>query len=543
MRGFRLFTKLLGLRIQSVFRGSGKKTGDGKGIGFKIFIGVMIAYAALCFIGIFGVYFGRLADSFVDADSGFAYFSMVSVIMISIGFVTTVFAAQSQIFEAKDNDLLTSMPIPVRYILLTRIITLLIIEFAESLVIGIEAVVIYRFFAPVSAGGYWIMLLEGVGLNLITASISSLFGLILAAITSKVHRKALVTTVATLVIAAGFFMLINKGENYLNYMLDVDNYDENAAVVSIDNIMSHDMYPFYCFGKGVEDGSIKYCLIFMSMSAVVFIATVFILSPFFLRITATKKGQLRKKYSPDDNRERSVASTLLHKEMRRFFTNASYMLNTGIGLIVLLGGAIALIVGKNKILELITNYKYIGSHIGMFIIFIELFFCAINVISAPSISLEGESLWICKTIPVNPSDILIAKVRAHIIICMPFVVIFGIAANIVLPVNAAMRIAVVLIPAASTVFMGHMGVICNLMLPKFDWADESIAVKQSLAVIATMGIGFGVAIVSFIAYAVIHMLPYADGIYAVLFFAAFVIADICMYRYLKNKGSKRFLEL
>lgn len=543
MRGFRLFTKLLGLRIQSVFRGSGKKTGDGKGIGFKIFIGVMIAYAALCFIGIFGVYFGRLADSFVDADSGFAYFSMVSVIMISIGFVTTVFAAQSQIFEAKDNDLLTSMPIPVRYILLTRIITLLIIEFAESLVIGIEAVVIYRFFAPVSAGGYWIMLLEVVGLNLITASISSLFGLILAAITSKVHRKALVTTVATLVIAAGFFMLINKGENYLNYMLDVDNYDENAAVVSIDNIMSHDMYPFYCFGKGVEDGSIKYCLIFMSMSAVVFIATVFILSPFFLRITATKKGQLRKKYSPDDNRERSVASTLLHKEMRRFFTNASYMLNTGIGLIVLLGGAIALIVGKNKILELITNYKYIGSHIGMFIIFIELFFCAINVISAPSISLEGESLWICKTIPVNPSDILIAKVRAHIIICMPFVVIFGIAANIVLPVNAAMRIAVVLIPAASTVFMGHMGVICNLMLPKFDWADESIAVKQSLAVIATMGIGFGVAIVSFIAYAVIHMLPYADGIYVVLFFAAFVIADICMYRYLKNKGSKRFLEL
>ena len=543
MRGFRLFTKLLGLRIQSVFRGSGKKTGDGKGIGFKIFIGVMIAYAALCFIGIFGVYFGRLADSFVDADSGFAYFSMVSVIMISIGFVTTVFAAQSQIFEAKDNDLLTSMPIPVRYILLTRIITLLIIEFAESLVIGIEAVVIYRFFAPVSAGGYWIMLLEVVGLNLITASISSLFGLILAAITSKVHRKALVTTVATLVIAAGFFMLINKGENYLNYMLDVDNYDENAAVVSIDNIMSHDMYPFYCFGKGVEDGSIKYCLIFMSMSAVVFIATVFILSPFFLRITATKKGQLRKKYSPDDNRERSVASTLLHKEMRRFFTNASYMLNTGIGLIVLLGGAIALIVGKNKILELITNYKYIGSHIGMFIIFIELFFCAINVISAPSISLEGESLWICKTIPVNPSDILIAKVRAHIIICMPFVVIFGIAANIVLPVNAAMRIAVVLIPAASTVFMGHMGVICNLMLPKFDWADESIAVKQSLAVIATMGIGFGVAIVSFIAYAVIQMLPYADGIYAVLFFAAFVIADICMYRFLKNKGSKRFLEL
>lgn len=140
----KVFLQLLKMRILSVFKGSGKKDKYKKNIGFKVFIGIVVAYAALCFVGMFGFYFMQLAENFVEQEVGFAYFSMVAVVMVAIGFVTTVFAAQSQIFEAKDNDLLTAMPIPPRYILLTRVITLLIVELAESLVLGIEAMLIYK---------------------------------------------------------------------------------------------------------------------------------------------------------------------------------------------------------------------------------------------------------------------------------------------------------------------------------------------------------------------------------------------------------------
>lgn len=534
MKGFKLFGRLLGLRIQSVFKGSGKKN-TSKNFGFKVFIAIMIAYAAICFIGIFGVYFGRLAKNFVEQECGFAYFSLVAIIMISIGFVTTVFAAQSQIFEAKDNDLLTSMPIPVRYILLTRIITLLLIEFAESLVIGLEAVIIYRFFAPIPAQGYFILLLEVVGLNMITASIASIFGLILSAITVRVHRKSLVTTIATLVISAGFFMIINAGEKYLNSMLDND--------VAIEQTMKNDMYPFYCFGMGVEQGNVKLFLIFMLIAVACFAAVIALISPFFLKITASKKGNLRKKYKPENNKERSIKNTLLHKEFRRFFTNASYMLNTGLGLLVLVGGAIALIIEKEKVFDLITDFAYMKRHIGMYVLFVELFFCAMNVISSPSVSLEGESLWICKSMPIKPIDILMAKAKSHIIICMPFVVLFGIAANIALPLEMPMRIALFLVPMAGTLFTGVLGVVDNLILPKFDWADESIAVKQSLAVVATMGIGFGVIIVGFVGYAFVHYMPLADTIFPIVLFVGFMVATLFLVRYLKNKGSRRFIEL
>lgn len=201
----KVFLQLLKMRILSVFKGSGKKDKYKKNIGFKVFIGIVVAYAALCFVGMFGFYFMQLAENFVEQEVGFAYFSMVAVVMVAIGFVTTVFAAQSQIFEAKDNDLLTAMPIPPRYILLTRVITLLIVELAESLVLGIEAMLIYKIFAPVPVGGAIMMVVEIIGLNMITASISAIFGLVLAAITNRMRRKNIVKTIATIGMSVLFF--------------------------------------------------------------------------------------------------------------------------------------------------------------------------------------------------------------------------------------------------------------------------------------------------------------------------------------------------
>lgn len=530
-----LFLKLLKIRIKSVFSGNGSKEGKGRNIGFKVFIGIMIAYAALCFIGIFGVYFFRLAEDFVEQEYGWAYFSMVAIVMMSIGFVTTVFAAQSQIFEAKDNDLLMSMPIPVRYIVMSRIGTLLIIELVESIVIGIEAVVVYNFFGKIPMRGYFFLVFELIGLNLITATIATLLGWILAFITSKVHRKALVTTITTLALAAGFFALISAGQNYLNRMLGND--------VAMENAMNNALYPFYCFGKGVCEGGVGEFLLFIGLSVLIFGGLVYGLSPFFLRITTTKKGTLRKKYNPEKNKLRPVKTALLKKELKRFFTNASYMLNTGMGLLVLTAGTILLLVEKDVLFKIAGDFPYMRRNMGMFLIFIEMFFCMLNVISAPSISLEGEGLWICKSMPLKPSDILMAKVKSHLIICMPFVVMFGIAANIVLPLTPALRVGMFLIPGGATVFTAHLGVVCNLMLPKFDWTDESVAVKQSLAVIATMGIGFGVLVVTFVIFAMIHWFPYAKDVYSVVMFLGFCVASIILNKYLHKKGSKRFLEL
>lgn len=59
----KVFLQLLKMRILSVFKGTGKKDKYTKNIGFKIFIGIVVAYAALCFVGMFGFYFMQLAKT------------------------------------------------------------------------------------------------------------------------------------------------------------------------------------------------------------------------------------------------------------------------------------------------------------------------------------------------------------------------------------------------------------------------------------------------------------------------------------------------
>ncbi len=531
----KLFFELLKIRIRSVFAGNGTGLRGRKNTGFKVFIGIMIGYSVLCFIGIFAFYFSRLAHSFVEEECGWAFFSMMAVIIMSIGFITTVFAAQSQIFEARDNELLMSMPIPVRYIAMSRIATLLIIETLESLVIGVEGALIYGLFAEIPPLGYLFLIIVLFGLNLLTASVSTLIGWALAAITAKFHRKSLVKTVSTLILAAAFFAAISAGEIYLNKMLDSD--------VAMEDAMNNLLYPFYCFGKAVGEGEITGFLIFMAISLLVFFIMIYTMSPFFLRITTTKKGTAAGRYNPENNKMRSVKKALYLKEIKRFFTNASYMLNTGLGLIVMLAASVLVIIEKKPVIAMVNEYPYVKDNVGVFILFIELFLCMLNVVSSPSISLEGESLWICKSMPLKAGDILMSKVWSHISICMPFVLIFGIAVNIAVPLDLMSRLAIFAVPAASTIFTAHLGVVNNLMLPKFNWTDESVAVKQSLAVVATMGIGFGMLVLGFIGYALVYWIPGCGMIFIAVFFLTYVIASVIMHRYMYGKGSARFLEL
>ena len=531
-----MLLKLLKIRIRSVFAGYEKVgASKGKSTGFKVFIGLLTGYAIICFLAVFAVVFYRIGQQLVEQESGYAYFSLVGIMLVILGFVTSVFAAQAQIFEAKDNDLLLCMPIPVPYIIISRVASLLVVELAESLLIGIEAIIVFGIFEKLTALGIILCVIELLFVNFITAVVSTIFAWILAWITSKVHSKSLVTTVATLVMAFGFFRLVAMLEKYLNKMLE-----EN---ISLGDSMKKSMFVFYCFGKAVEDANVWYCLLFVASCVALFALLVFVLSFFFIRISTTKKGSLKAKNKAISYKPQSVRWSLVKKEIKRFFTNATYMLNTGIGLIVIFFGSIAIVIEKDKIYDLMMQYPQISEHAGIALMFLVMFFCALNAISAPSISLEGDSLWICKSIPVNASDVLLAKGDAHIIICLPFVLFMSLALNLALPMTVPVRLAVFVIPALYTMFIGYIGVIDNLLLPKFDWADESVAVKQSLSVIATMGIGLGVIVTAFIIYFLMSMIPDMDTVFAIMLILALVISVIAQRHYLKNKGAVKFTQL
>lgn len=96
----------------------GKPQGAGKMVSF-IALGVFLA---ACFMFAMGSMFLLVAYGLVKNNMSWMYFSLTAIAPSRFQGSGSVFAAQSYVFDAKDNELLLSMPIKPGAILLSRIL-------------------------------------------------------------------------------------------------------------------------------------------------------------------------------------------------------------------------------------------------------------------------------------------------------------------------------------------------------------------------------------------------------------------------------------
>ena len=106
---------LLKARIAATMSGFGsgmrKNSARKRGVGFKIFIGILMVYIILCAFFLFGMIFWSIAPAFHALGFDWLYYSVAGILAFALCFIGSIFMAQHQIFEAKDNELRGSMPI------------------------------------------------------------------------------------------------------------------------------------------------------------------------------------------------------------------------------------------------------------------------------------------------------------------------------------------------------------------------------------------------------------------------------------------------
>ena len=91
----------------------------------KQIIGMAVLYFLLFYVflgvGVFGAMAYGLSTALVSAGHSWMYFLIMSSVAIVMGVFGSVFSTYSSLYLATDNDLLLSMPIPVRYIMASRL--------------------------------------------------------------------------------------------------------------------------------------------------------------------------------------------------------------------------------------------------------------------------------------------------------------------------------------------------------------------------------------------------------------------------------------
>ena len=84
---------------------------------FVFFIVIMVGMLG----GIFAFLSATLCKSLVTIEMGWLYFVLMGMISIFLGAFGSVFNTFASLYLAKDNDLLLSLPIPVRTIIAARL--------------------------------------------------------------------------------------------------------------------------------------------------------------------------------------------------------------------------------------------------------------------------------------------------------------------------------------------------------------------------------------------------------------------------------------
>ncbi len=88
--------------------------------------------------------FGALCQPLCEAGLNWLYFAIMGIVGILLSFIGSVMMTKSQLYDAKDNELLLSMPISPGQILAGRLLSLLLLNYIYQSFVMIPAGVIYR---------------------------------------------------------------------------------------------------------------------------------------------------------------------------------------------------------------------------------------------------------------------------------------------------------------------------------------------------------------------------------------------------------------
>lgn len=529
-----MFKTLLLARMGTLFKPMFGRTNSAKkrGLGFKLFIAIFSIYLVGCFAFMFGSLFQALVKPLSMAKLEWLYFALMGILVITICFFGTVFSTQSQLYDAKDNELLLSMPIPTKYILASRMAMILLLSYTIEALIVIPAGVVFCLYETVTAPIVLCFIGVIIILPFLVLTITCIFGWILAFVSSKLRNKNIITMIFSLGFLFVYFAVYSKIQTYINTLIQ---HGEEIA-----HVIEKTVYPIYHMGKAIGEGNFISLGLFAICCLVPFIVMYIILSESFIKITTAKKGAARIKYKEHIMKAQSVNKALIGKEIKHFISNPMYMLNAGLGLVLMLVIAGIIVIKGEKIIELFDMAPELKNYFAPLVAVSLATCCFPNIISAPSISLEGRNLWIYQSLPVDAGKLLTVKAYMHIVISLPFIVIAATVCNVAMSTTILIRILLYLLPIAVTFFVAFFGVTINLKFPKFDWVNETLAVKQGISSLITTFSGFGVII----SLGVFYLFVVADKITLEVYLLdctilLFLISRL-LYHYLITRGKRIF---
>ena len=510
------------------FRSSktGKRRTRASAVGYGLLYGVLVVVLMLCFASMAAPLGAVLLPEGLD----WLYFAFTELTALLVSVLACAFTSYSGLFQSKDNELLLSLPIPPSVIFGVRVATVWLTSLLYLLMAWVPAVVCYGLLAPRPLVGVVCSLPMALVLSGLSTILAVVLAWAVAAVSSRARHKSLVTVVCSL----AFFALYYAG--FIRVSEGLDSLVENAGALGAG--LAHSAWPLRLLG-GAAAGELPALVGLLVGTALCFVAFCKLLEGPYLRRMTQRRGTAPLTYKAKQTRAVSQRQALLRRELLHLGSSPTYLLNCTLATLALpLLGAAAL--WKAEPLG-----QFARASQGGFPVLVCCAVCgvaAMNLLTSPSISLEGRSLWLLQSLPLSPWQVLRAKLELHLLLTgVP-------AVACVLCVQAAVGLgqgslwAVLLETGLLVVLMGSLGLVLGLMLPSLHWTSEAAVIKMSgCSLLSMAGNGAAVLVLTAVQMKLVEFVPAQVALWVGIALAAG--ADALLLRWLQTKGTARFAAL
>lgn len=471
-----------------------------------------------------------LCAPFADEGLDWLYMDMMVLIAVMLGVFGSVFNTYSSLYKAKDNDMLLSLPIPTRYVLISRLLGVYLMGLMFSAVVMLPAVIVYFVVVQPGFSGIVGSLVLTVLVSLFVFTLSCLLGWIVARVSVHIKSKSIVIVILSLVFFGLYYFVCFNAYELIQELI--------INALSVGEKLKSSAYVLYLIGKSGTCDPGALAVITLSV-LILFALTYYILDRSFLKIATASDKTAKRKTASSAAKMRSVGSALLSREFSHLLSSPTYMLNCCLGAPIMLIAAVFVLIERADLIMLSQMLPFPSEFLPVMMGTAVCVIASMDVVTAPSVSLEGKSVWIAQSLPVEPKQVLRAKLRMSVLITgIPALlssvcIMFALRADLMTAVMST-------VAALAFVFaVSAFGLIMNLKRPLLSWQNETVPVKQSIVVLIAMFVGWLVAAAIGVGYYLLcKTLP--ASLYLALICVVLIVLSLVQQRWLDTKGSEIF---
>ena len=518
------------LREQGAFLVRSASTGRHRTRAGRLAFGALYGGIVLLVMGSFFSLAWPLGELLLPAGQEALYFLTMELLALAVGVLAGAFSSYGSLFQARDNDLLLAMPIPPWMLFAVRMSGLYATCLFYLLLLWVPAEVVYGLYAASPLGG----LLSAAPMALVLAGaatlLAALLGWVVALCTARAAHKTLVTVAATLGLAVVYALVYQRGMALLEQVLG------QAALGGNDTALTG---AGHFLGRAACGEPLL--LLVLTVGIMLLCAALGrALSGPYLTLMTTRRGAVKRTRARLARRS-SLRRTLLRRELLHLGSSASYLLNCAMGslALLLLSGAMGYKAEELRALAARLPARELGA---VLLTFTVVLVAGMNLLTVPSVSLEGEQLWQLQSLPVTPWQVLRAKLDLHLLVTLPPALLCLACGLVLLRTPWTSALLAGLLVALDVVFTAAAGLMLGVTMPRFHWTSEMAVIKQNPSVLLALLLNWAAGFVLGVGVLVLAQFVPAEAAWMAAL-GILALADGAALRWLKTKGAERLQRL